>query len=246
MGLIKAQCTNCGAILDVDNAKDAAICPYCNTPYIVEKAINNYVTNISNNINAQTVIINGQYYGDFEIIAGKLVAYKGSSNEIVVPECVTIIDPEAFRNCEGVTKVKIPKSVTQLYGTFSGMIRLTDVDIPNTVTTIGRFTFEDCVSLRSFVIPLGVRIIGDFAFSNCKRLSSINIPGSVEYIGEFAFSDCVGLERIVIPDSMIEIAEKAFYGCVNIKEFVLPKHLDYSYYYLFGYDFNDDLKFTYK
>ena len=38
----------------------AAICPFCNTPYIVEKAINNYNTNITNNINAQTVNVINQ------------------------------------------------------------------------------------------------------------------------------------------------------------------------------------------
>ena len=46
MSLVKAQCSNCNGILEVDNGKDAAICPFCGTPYIVEKAINNF--NISN------------------------------------------------------------------------------------------------------------------------------------------------------------------------------------------------------
>ena len=46
MPLVKAQCSNCNGILEVDNGKDAAICPFCGTPYIVENAINNY--NISN------------------------------------------------------------------------------------------------------------------------------------------------------------------------------------------------------
>lgn len=45
MPLTKAICTNCGAALEVDKTKDAAICPYCSTPYIVEKAINNYTIN---------------------------------------------------------------------------------------------------------------------------------------------------------------------------------------------------------
>jgi tetratricopeptide (TPR) repeat protein len=40
--LIKGKCTECGGILDVDASKDAMICSYCNTPYIVEKAIKNY------------------------------------------------------------------------------------------------------------------------------------------------------------------------------------------------------------
>lgn len=46
MPLVKAQCTNCGGALDVDDAKDAAICPFCNTPFIVEKAVNLYKTEI--------------------------------------------------------------------------------------------------------------------------------------------------------------------------------------------------------
>ena len=48
MPLIKAQCTNCNGILNVDSTKDAAICPFCNTPYVIEKAINFYQRNIDN------------------------------------------------------------------------------------------------------------------------------------------------------------------------------------------------------
>lgn len=47
MPLVKAVCTSCGAPLEVDNCLDAAICPYCNTPYVVEKAINIYENKFS-------------------------------------------------------------------------------------------------------------------------------------------------------------------------------------------------------
>ena len=42
MPFVKAQCTNCGGQLEVDSNKEAAICPFCHTPYIVEKAITQY------------------------------------------------------------------------------------------------------------------------------------------------------------------------------------------------------------
>ena len=42
MPIVKAQCTNCGGLLEIDSSKDAAICPFCKTPYVVEKAINNF------------------------------------------------------------------------------------------------------------------------------------------------------------------------------------------------------------
>ncbi len=38
MPLIKAQCSNCGGILEVDSIKGSAICPFCNTPYIVDRS----------------------------------------------------------------------------------------------------------------------------------------------------------------------------------------------------------------
>ncbi len=55
MPLISAKCTQCGAPLEVDSAKDAAICPFCNTPFIVEKAINYYNTTNVTNIEAGVV-----------------------------------------------------------------------------------------------------------------------------------------------------------------------------------------------
>ena len=71
MPLIKAQCTNCNGLLQVDSSKDAAICPYCGTPYIVEKAINNF--NATNNITYQ--IQNASFTGgDSEYIRIKKLA----------------------------------------------------------------------------------------------------------------------------------------------------------------------------
>lgn len=60
MPLVNAKCTNCGGTLTVDASKDAAICDFCGSPFIVEKAIQNYNYHITNNITAQNVIITGK------------------------------------------------------------------------------------------------------------------------------------------------------------------------------------------
>lgn len=60
MPLVNAKCTNCGAPLQVDNSHEAAVCPYCNSAYIVEKAIQNFNFSVTNNITAQNVIIAGK------------------------------------------------------------------------------------------------------------------------------------------------------------------------------------------
>ena len=60
--LVAAKCTNCGGSLTVNPGLEAAICPYCNTPYIVEKAINNY--RITNNYIGTQINIEGVNSGN--------------------------------------------------------------------------------------------------------------------------------------------------------------------------------------
>ncbi len=58
MPLVAAQCTNCGAALQVDNTKDAAVCQYCGSAFIVEKAIHNYEINNTYQIENANIVIN--------------------------------------------------------------------------------------------------------------------------------------------------------------------------------------------
>lgn len=58
MPLVPAKCPNCGGFVQVDAAHDAAICQFCNTPFIVEKAINNYTTHVNVGYGA-TVVVQG-------------------------------------------------------------------------------------------------------------------------------------------------------------------------------------------
>ena len=68
MSLVAAKCTQCGAELKVDNTQEAAVCKYCGTPFIVEKAINNInIKNATFNIEGQNVdnlIIRAKQYED--------------------------------------------------------------------------------------------------------------------------------------------------------------------------------------
>ncbi len=62
MKLVKAKCPNCGGELDVNAEAECAVCKFCGSTFIVEKAINNYNTNVSSNvtnINAEKVVVNG-------------------------------------------------------------------------------------------------------------------------------------------------------------------------------------------
>ena len=72
----------------------------------------------------------------------------------------------------------------------------TKVIIPDTVTSIGNYAFDDCTSLTSVTIPNSVTSINIYAFASCTGLTSVTIPSSVTSIGNSAFSDCSGLTSI--------------------------------------------------
>ena len=62
--LVPGTCTNCGASLQVDPSLQAAICPACGTPYIVQQAINNFNISSSGNITIGNAVINASITKD--------------------------------------------------------------------------------------------------------------------------------------------------------------------------------------
>lgn len=60
MPLVPAKCTNCGASLTVDSSKEAAVCEFCGTPFIVEKAITNVTIGEGSAVTIESAVINIQ------------------------------------------------------------------------------------------------------------------------------------------------------------------------------------------
>ena len=116
-----------------------------------------------------------------------------------------------------ITNLVIPNSVTSIGDwAFSRCSGLTSVTIPNSVTSIGNYAFRYCSGLTSVTIPNSVTSIGSDAFYNCLKLTSITIPNSVTSIGSRAFQACFGLTSITIPNSVTSIGSSAFYKCSDL------------------------------
>jgi hypothetical protein len=59
---------------------------------------------------------------------------------------------------------------------------VTNISLPDTLSTINYCAFSDCKIVSSIIIPSSVTYIGTEAFQNCTNISSITIPKSVNFI----------------------------------------------------------------
>lgn len=99
------------------------------------------------------------------VIDGRVCAFAPADlTEYTIPDGVSVIGDNVFRELKTITKITLPASVTTIEESAFALSRLTNLDIPNSVTTIGKSAFANCNSLKNITIGSGVESIGDDAF----------------------------------------------------------------------------------
>lgn len=100
------------------------------------------------------------------ILGQILLKYRGTEENVQIPENVTVIGDEAFSYCS-----------------------IISITIPDSVEEIGCGAFLGCSSLLSITIPDSVKEIGDYAFALCNSLKSIEFPEALQVGMIFGDSD---------------------------------------------------------
>ena len=137
---------------------------------------------------------------------------------VTIPKSLAHVEYEAFHNCVGLTAVHITDLAAWCNIEFKEEFRsssnplfnahhlylngeeVTDLVIPDGVTSIGRYAFDNCTGLTNVIIPDGVTRIGTEAFRSCSNLTSITIPPSVTTIESNAFLWSKNLNAVHISD----------------------------------------------
>ncbi|MBQ4558386.1 MAG: leucine-rich repeat protein [Clostridia bacterium] len=155
-----------------------------------------------------------------------------------------IIENGAFSNCSSLetinlyscTKLRqigtVDNGLDYTSGAFSNCSKLYQIgttqypnSLPNSVTTLGDYTFYKCVSLGQVNLSTKLTAIGKSAFYQCSGLTSISIPSSVLTIGNRAFYQCTGLQTATISEGVETVEASAFYGCKNLETLVIPNSI---------------------
>ena len=108
--------------------------------------------------------------------------------EVIVPDGVTVIREDTFRNCNKLKYVHLPEGLRHIgEGAFAGCTSLEEIVIPESVREIESKTFSECHELKSIEM-LGVREIKTDSFEGCVKLRNIVISDKAS----FTVQDIIG------------------------------------------------------
>lgn len=168
--------------------------------------------------------------------------YKGKGGNIKIPDGISYVLSDVFKENKTITGVTFPKSC--------------DV--------IGNSAFEKCTSLKTVTFN-GNAVILDKAFYMCSSLTNVAIKGSLRrnyygylggsgieigafqdcvslktvkiekdeydfFIDNCAFEGCISLSSINIPSKCISIGYRTFFNCFKLEKLTIPSNTKYSNY----------------
>ena len=163
--------------------------------------------------------------------------YVPASLKTVIITGGSAIDSYAFSGCTGLTSIVIPDSVTSIgENAFKECTSLNAVYISNLAVwcqiefgsiyanpmSYGGYLYVDGELLTECVVPDDITAILDYTFSGCTSLKSVTVPEGVMSIGRSAFRDCTSITSITVSDSVTSIGYSAFQGCKNLTSITIP------------------------
>ena len=181
---------------------------------------------------------------------------------VTIPNSVKYISNNAFSGCSGLNSVHITdmeawckisfgsagaNPLAYAWHLYMNGNEIKDLVIPNSVTSIGDYTFYNCVGLTSVTIPNNVKSIGKYAFSGCSRLKSVHITdieawckirfGSASsnplaYAGHL-YMNGNEIKDLVIPNSVTSMGDYVFYSCSGLASVTIPNSVTSMGNYVF-------------
>jgi len=182
--------------------------------------------------------------------------YCTNLSNVVLSQNLKDIGSAAFGDCPSLLEIEIPKSLesasanaaggpfgnsglkkatfetgtTQVvYNLFYMAENLEDVELLDTMTSIGASAFYDCISLTEISLPNSITEIGRSAFYESTSLASIVIPDSVVSIDSYAFEGCTSLSNVTLSKNLKNIGMRVFENCMELEEIEIPKSLTSAY-----------------
>ena len=116
---------------------------------------------------------------------------------VYIPTTVNFIGDCSFFHCTSLETVNV-SSNNKYYTSVDGVL------FNKNITEI--IKYPDNKSGK-YIIPNTVTSIGPWSFRECRNLTNLEIPESVKNIGHYSFYDCTALLNLTIPKSVTNISD---------------------------------------
>ncbi|MCR5118644.1 MAG: leucine-rich repeat protein [Lachnospiraceae bacterium] len=142
------------------------------------------------------------------------------------PSKMQAIEEETFSGCNAFVNVEIPETVhsigTKAFAECKGLEMVKLAPYTNEDNALGERIFYNCSFLETVVVPDDLKQIGVYEFEMCSALSDIELPVGLEKIGKGAFKNCDSLVTINIPSKISVIEDETFALCDRLTTADMP------------------------
>ncbi len=126
------------------------------------------------------------------------------------------------------TSLIIPNGITEIaFFAFQNKTSIISVHIPNSVTKLGGSAFSGCTNLENITLSDNINDFGSYVFNATKWYNN-QLDGLV-YINNwvYGFKNASNLTTLIIKDGIVGIAPLAFTTLINLQEVELSSNLMY-------------------
>ena len=157
----------------------------------------------------------------FEMEDGVLKKYRGNEKEVVIPDGVEKIKSMAFYGDRSLEKVVIPDSVTEIgWEAFRECTDLKSVIIGKGVKKLSDSAFFGCGDLEHLELPAGLEKVGVRAFHECYSLRKAWVDGKEYWLRDSEAPKPVQLVFDSIEASRMEVVRLYESGCMDEFEYI--------------------------
>ena len=162
--------------------------------------------------------------GDFVIEKGCLVSYKGTKEQVTLPEGIITVGEGAFENNSTLKEIIFSAAVEQVDArAFANCKSLQKISFTKSIRRIGEYAFAECDSLEKVTIPSADVVFS--AFYGCSKLKEVYIGAGVRRL-EGTFWECGQLSKVTFEPGIVAIGEDTFYH-TKLESVELPDTLSY-------------------
>lgn len=159
------------------------------------------------------------FESDITAIGSQAFANQSTLKTIRLPQSVTHIKNEAFKECENLEEITLSEGLQIIGSRAFEDTNIKSIYLPNTLVTINDSAFDGASLEGSLFIPDSVTYLGLYSFSS-TNIQEVHIGNGITTLKTHVFSYCDSLNSVSFGQNITSIDTSAFFGSFNLSQLI--------------------------